>query len=143
MNIIRKIFAITVIAALCLSGTVLAQTATEITAHDFLGEWVNQDGTANIDITAHDDEGNYVVNVQLDEFDSDDYDYCVWAYGCAWDEDAHALVSVSRFAGTGDYETAEEDITDSDLEYSGARFWFDDAGNLIWDDANSIARPTA
>lgn len=139
MNTIKRFFAIMVITALCLSGTVLAQTATEITAHDFLGEWVNQDGTANIDITAHDDEGNYVVNVQMDEIDSDEYDYLVWAYGCVWDEDARALVSVSRFAGTGDYVTAEEDITDSNLEYADARFTFDDAGMLVWDDANETA----
>lgn len=136
MSIIRKAFAVLVIIALCMGGVVLAEEATEITAHDFLGEWVNQDGTANINITAHDDEGNYVVNVQLDGVDGEDYDYLVWAYGCVWDEDAQAMVSVSRFAGTGDYATGEEEITDSNLEYADARFSFDDAGMLVWDDAN-------
>ena len=140
MNTIKRFFAIMVIAALCLGGTVLAEEATAaVTIHDYLGEWVNQDGTANIDITAHDDEGNYVVNVQLDEVDSDEYDYLMWAYGCVWDEDAGELVSVSRFAGTGDYATAEEDITDSSLEYADARFFFDDAGMLVWDDPNEEA----
>ena len=38
MKNIRGIIAIMVIAALCLSGTVLAEEAAEITAHDFLGE---------------------------------------------------------------------------------------------------------
>lgn len=135
MNTIMRFFAIMVIAALCLSSVVLAEEAIgAVTAHDYLGEWVNQDGTANINIEAHDDEGNYVVNVQLDEVDSDEYDYLVWAYGCVWDEDAHALVSVSRFAGTGDYATAEEDITDSSLEYDAASFFFNDEGMLVWDD---------
>ena len=62
MNTIKRFFAIMVITALCLSGAVLAEEATEITAHDFLGEWVNQDGTANIDIEAHDDENKTVMN---------------------------------------------------------------------------------
>lgn len=138
MNKIRKAIAAMIIAALCLSGVVLAEEATRVTVHDFLGEWVNQDGTANIDITAHDDEGNYVVNVQVNEVDSDEYDYLVWAYGCVWDENAGELVSVSRFAGTGDYATAEEDVTDSNLEYADAAFFFDDEGKLVWDDANEM-----
>ena len=139
MSIIRKILAAMIIAALCLSGVVLAEAAT-VTAHDFLGEWVNQDGTANIDITAHgeDEVDGYVVNVQLDDAEGE-ADYTVWAYGCVWDEEAKALASVFRFAGTGVYATGEEEITDDSADYADARFTFDDEGKLVWDDANETA----
>ena len=43
MSTIRKILAVMVIAALLVSGTALAEEVSTITAHDYLGEWVDQD----------------------------------------------------------------------------------------------------
>ncbi len=111
------------------------------TAHDFLGEWVDQDGICNIDVTEHKDEDTvdgYVVNVQMD--DAEARSYTVWAYACVYDEEAHTLNSISRITGMGDYEPdSEETITDTNLEYTDAQFYFDEEGKLIWLDANENA----
>ena len=139
MKNIRKIIAIMVIAALCLSGTVLAEEAPEITAHDFLGEWVDQDGTTNIDVEAREEGDGYIFNVQTDVFD-EDYDYIVWAYGCVYDEETHTMKSLSRATGTGSFDPdSEEEIADVNFEYTDAEFYFDDDGILIWDDKNEEA----
>ena len=139
MKNIRGIIAIMVIAALCLSGTVLAEEAAEITAHDFLGEWVDQNGIRNIDITTHgeDEVDGYVVNVQMETFDGEKNGYIVWAYGCVYDEETHTLKSISRVTGTGDYEPdSEEEINDINFEYADAAFYFNGDGMLIWNDKN-------
>ena len=137
MKGIRRIISIMVIAALCLSGTVLAEEAAEITAHDFLGEWVDLNGIRNIDITTHGEEevDGYVVNVTMDTFDGEKYGYIVWAYGCVYDEETHTLKSLSRVTGVGDFEPdSEEEITDVNFEYFDAAFYFNDDGMLVWDD---------
>ena len=112
-----------------------------VTAHDFLGEWVDLDGICNIDITEHKDEDTvdgYVVNVQMN--DAEARSYTVWAYGCVYDEEACTLNSISRFTGVGDYEPgSEETITETNLEYTDAQFYFDEEGKLIWLDANENA----
>ncbi len=138
MKGIRRIIAIMVIAALCLSGAVLAEEAAEITAHDFLGEWVDLNGIRSIDITTHGEEevDGYVVNVQMSTFEGEKYGYLVWAYGCVYDEETHTLKSLSRVTGTGDFEPdSEEEITDIDFEFTGAEFYFNEDGMLVWDDS--------
>ena len=57
-----------IIAALCLSGTALAEEAQAVTAADYLGEWVDLDGTCNIDIDAHfyeEEADGYVISVEM------------------------------------------------------------------------------
>ena len=134
----KIILAIMVIVALCVGSVVLAEEAATVTAHDYLGEWVDQDGTTNIDITARDEGDGYIVNVQMNvEGEDDVFTYVVWAYGCVYDEETHAMKSISRVTGTGDYEPdSEEQIDDTDFEYADAEFCFDDAGKLVWNDAN-------
>ena len=45
MDIIKKIAAIILVAALCLGGAALAEETPEVTPGDFLDEWVDLDGT--------------------------------------------------------------------------------------------------
>ena len=139
MSIIRKILAIVVIAALCVGSAVYAEETATVTAHDFLGEWVDLNGIRNIDITTHGEEevDGYVVNVRMDVFEEDQYGYLVWAYACVYDEETQTLKSFSRVTGTGDFEPdSEEEITDINYEYTDAEFYFNDEGMLIWDDKN-------
>ena len=90
MSKTKIILAIMVIVALCVGSVVLAEEAATVTAHDYLGEWVDQDGTTNIDITARDEGYGYIVNIQMDvEGEDDVFTYVVWAYGCVYDEETH------------------------------------------------------
>ena len=141
MSNIKKILAFMVVAALCVCGAAFAEEA-EVTAHDFLGEWVDLDGTTNIDVEAREEGDGYVVNVNKDSIFEDeelDYDYFVWAYGCVYDEETRTLKSLSRFTATGMYEEEDEDIVDSDFEYADAEFFFNEDGQLVWSDANEEA----
>ena len=107
MSIIKKTIAFLLIAALCLGGTVLAEEAQSITAEDYLGEWVDLDGTCNIDIMEHTDGetiDGYVVNVEMPVVEKDGLSYVVWAYGCVWNDETQTLKSITRFTGKGDYE---------------------------------------
>ena len=66
MDIIKKIAAIILAAALCLGGAALAEETPEVTPGDFLDEWVDLDGTCRIEIAEHMAEESvdgYVVNV--------------------------------------------------------------------------------
>ena len=140
MKTIMRILAVMVIAALFVSGMALAEEASAVTAHDYLGEWVDQDGTTNIDVEAREEGDGYVFNVQMDVFDDDDFHYNVWAYACVYDEETRTMKSISRVMGTGDYEPdSEEDITDMDFEYVSAEFFFTEDGELVWSDANEEA----
>ena len=139
MGTVRKIILTIMIAALCAGCMALAEEGTAVTAHDFLGEWVDQDGTTNINIEAREEGDGYIVNIQRDSIFEDeelDYDYSVWAYDCVYDEETCTLKSISRVTGTGMYDKDDEDIADSDIEYTDAELFFDDAGMLIWSDAN-------
>ena len=137
------IIVILLIAALCLSGTVLAEEVQSITAEDYLGEWVDRDGTCNIDITEHTDGeiiDGYVVNVEMPVVEQEGLSYVVWAYSCVWDDEAQMMKSITRFTGKGDYEPdSEEEITDSDLDYTDAAFSFNEEGHLVWNDENETA----
>ena len=53
MDIIKKIAAIILAAALCLGGAALAEATPEVTPGDFLDEWVDLDGTCRIEIAEH------------------------------------------------------------------------------------------
>ena len=140
MNSIRRIFAVLLAAALFACGAATAEEGATATAHDFLGEWVDEDGTTNINIEAREEGDGYVVNIYMDVFDGEDYSYNVWAYGCLYDEAAREMKSISRVTGSGDYEPdSKEEISDIDFEYADAAFRFDDAGMLIWDDGNESA----
>ena len=136
----KMILAILVIALLLVSGTAMAEETT-VTAHDYLGEWVDQDGTTNIDVEAREEGDGYIFNIQMDVQDEEDvFTYVVWAYGCVYDEETRTMKSISRVTGTGDYESdGEEEIGDTDFEYADAEFSFDEAGKLIWSDANETA----
>lgn len=132
MSTIRKILAVMVIAALLVSGTALAEEVSTITAHDYLGEWVDQDGTTNIDVEAREEGNGYIVTVHHSE---DTFTYIEWAYGCVYDEETQTMKCFSRATGTGDYEPdSEDEIVDVDFEYEGAEFRFDENGMLVWDD---------
>ena len=143
MSIMKKIFAMILIAALCLSGTVLAEEAPAVTAKDYLGEWVDLEGTCNIDITEHTDGeiiDGYVVNVEMPIIEKDGLSYVVWAYACVWDDETQTMKSTARFVGKGDYDPdSEEEITDSSLDYTAATFRFDEEGRLAWSDENETA----
>ena len=140
MSTIKSIIAVMVIAALCAGGAALAEGEQTITAHDFLGEWVDQDGTTNIDINAREEGDGYIANVQMDMLNGENYGYSVWAYGCVYDEETRTMKSLSRVTGTGDFEPdSEEEITDTNFDYADAAFYFDDAGMLIWNDQNETA----
>ena len=68
MDIIKKIAAIILAAALCLGGAALAEETPEVTPGDFLDEWVDLDGTCRIEIAEHMAEESvdgYVVNVHM------------------------------------------------------------------------------
>ncbi len=138
MSIIRKILAALVTLALLLACAALAEEEPAVTSADFLGEWVDQDGTCNIEIEEHGDEeiDGCIVTVCMSVIDGENYGYVVWAYGCVWDDEVQALKSISRVTGEGDYEPdSEENITDINYEYTDAEFYFDDAGLLIWSDS--------
>ena len=49
MDIIKKIAAIILAAALCLGGAALAEETPGVTPEDFMGEWVDLDGTCRIE----------------------------------------------------------------------------------------------
>ena len=135
MNTIRKILAVMVIAALFVSGTVLAEEVSTITAHDYLGEWVDQDGTTNIDVEAREEGNGYIATVHHDVLSEDTFTYIEWAYACVYDEETQTMKCFSRVTGTGDYEPdSEDEIVDVDFEYEGAEFRFDENGMLVWDD---------
>ena len=143
MRIIKKIIAFILIAALCLSGAALAEEEAGITAADYLGEWVDLEGTCNIDITEHTDGeivDGYVVNVHMPIVAEESLTYVTWAYGCVWDDASQTLKSITRFTGKGDYDPgSEEEITDSNLDYTAAAFRFDKEGRLAWSDENETA----
>lgn len=136
MRTIKTILAIMMIAALLVGGMALAEEVPSVTAHDYLGEWVDQDGTTNIDITARDEGDGYIANVHLDVFDEvDNTTYIEWAYACVYDEGTRTLKCFSRVTGTGNYEPdSEDEITDINYEYEDAEFRFDENGILVWDD---------
>ena len=138
VNTIRKMIASLMIAALLVGGMALAEEVSSVTAHDYLGEWVDQDGTTNINVEAREEGDGYIVNIQMDvEGEDDVFTYVVWAYSCVYDEQTHTMKSFSRVTGTGDYEPdSEEEIIDTDFEYADAELCFDDAGKLVWNDAN-------
>ena len=142
MDIIKKIAAIILAAALCLGGAALAEETPEVTPGDFLDEWVDLDGTCRIEIAEHMAEESvdgYVVNVHMPVIAEESYSYVTWAYGCVWDDETQTLKSISRVTGKGDYEPdSEEEITDINYEYSDTAFYFKD-GMLIWDDKNETA----
>ena len=143
MDIIKKIAAIILAAALCLGSAALAEETPGVTPEDFMGEWVDLDGTCNIDITEHTDGeiiDGYVVNVHMPVIAEESYSYVTWAYGCVWDDETQTLKSISRVTGKGDYEPdSEEEITDSNLDYTAAAFSFDEEGRLTWNDENESA----
>ena len=137
MSVIRKLIAAVLITALCAAGLSLAEEKPEITAHDYLGEWVDQDGTTNIDITGRPEGDGYIAEVELTVIEGESLSYLVWAYGCVYDEETRTLRSFSRFTGAGDYEPdSEEEITGEDWEYAGAAFCFNEQGELVWSDEN-------
>ena len=142
MDIIKKIAAIILAAALCLGSAALAEETPGVTPEDFLGEWVDLDGTCRIEIAEHMAEESvdgYVVNVHMPVIAEESYSYVTWAYGCVWDDETQTLKSISRVTGKGDYEPdSEEEITDINYEYSDTAFYFKD-GMLIWDDKNETA----
>ena len=142
MDIIKKIAVIILVATLCLGGAALAEETPEVTPEDFMGEWVDLDGTCRIEIAEHMAEESvdgYVVNVHMPVIAEESYSYVTWAYGCVWDDETQTLKSISRVTGKGDYEPdSEEKITDINYEYSDTAFYFKD-GMLIWDDKNETA----
>ena len=136
----KKILAILMVAVLLVSGAAFAEGMTEFEANDYLGEWVDQDGTTNIDIMSREEGDGYLVNVHMDVFDDGSFSYAVWDYGCVWDEETRTMKSFSRVTAVGDYEPdSEEEITDTNLDYTDAEFYFDEAGRLVWNDANESA----
>ena len=143
MSIMKKIVAMILIAALCLSTAALAEEAPAVTAADYLGEWVDLDGTCNINITEHTDGeiiDGYVVEVEMPIIAEESLTYVRWAYGCVWDDETQTLKSNFRFTGKGDYEPgSEEEITDSNLDYTAAAFSFDEEGRFTWSDENETA----
>ena len=143
MDIIKKIAAIILVAALCLGGAALAEETPGVTPEDFMGEWVDLDGTCRIEIAEHMAEESvdgYVVNVHMPVIAEESYSYVTWAYGCVWDDETQTLKSISRVTGKGDYEPdSEEEITDSNLDYTAAAFSFDKEGRLTWNDENESA----
>ena len=142
MDIIKKIAVIILAAALCLGSAALAEETPGVTPEDFMGEWVDLDGTCRIEIAEHMAEESvdgYVVNVHMPVIAEESYSYVTWAYGCVWDDETQTLKSISRVTGKGDYEPdSEEEITDVNYEYSETAFYFKD-GMLIWDDKNETA----
>ncbi len=143
MSIIKRIAAILLAVGLCLSGMALAEEMADVTPDDYLGEWVDPDGTCRIEIAAHTDGeivDGYVVDVHMPVIAEESYSYVTWAYGCVWDEGSQTLKSIARFTGKGDYEPdSEEEITDSSLDYTAAAFSFDEEGRLVWSDENETA----
>ena len=143
MDIIKKIAAIILAAALCLGGAALAEETPGVTPEDFMGEWVDLDGTCRIEIAEHMAEESvdgYVVSVHMPVIAEESYSYVTWAYGCVWDDETQTLKSISRVTGKGDYEPdSEEEITDSNLDYTAAAFSFDEEGYLAWNDENESA----
>ena len=143
MDIIKKIAVIILAAALCLGSAALAEETPGVTPEDFMGEWVDLDGTCRIEIAEHMAEESvdgYVVNVHMPVIAEESYSYVTWAYGCVWDDETQTLKSISRFMGKGDYEPgSEEEITDSNLDYTAAAFSFDEEGRLAWNDENESA----
>ena len=119
MDIIKKIAAIILAAALCLGSAALAEETPGVTPEDFMGEWVDLDGTCRIEIAEHMAEESvdgYVVNVHMPVIAEESYSYVTWAYGCVWDDETQTLKSISRVTGKGDYEPdSEEEITDINL----------------------------
>jgi len=135
MNIFKRILAIISIAALCVSGTALAEEASPITARDYLGEWVDLNGIRNIDIQERKDGEGYTVHVRMEVSDGIKYGYIAWTYGCIFNEESRALKSLSRITSAGDYDPAgEEEITDTNSNFTDAAFFFDEEGRLIWSD---------
>jgi len=109
----------------------------ELTPADFLGEWTDLNGIRTINVTAREEGDGYLVEVKMDVVSETlEAGYLVWAYGCVWNEEARTLTSISRVTGNGRaVSDSKEEITDINLEYSDAVFYFKD-GLLIWDDKN-------
>ena len=125
MNTIRKILAVMVIAALFVSGTVLAEEVSTITAHDYLGEWVDQDGTTNIDVEAREEGNGYIATVHHDVLSEDTFTYIEWAYACVYDEETQTMKCFSRVTGNGDYEPdSEDEIVDVDFDEEEGKLVF-------------------
>ena len=135
MSIIKKIVSLAVIAALCACGMALADEKAAFSADNYLGRWTDLNGIRHIDIQAREEGGGYIANVTMDFFDGENYGYDVWAYGCVYDSESHMLKSISRVTGVGrNNSNGEEEITGTDYDFSGAQFFFDEAGSLIWND---------
>ena len=132
MSIIKKILSVILIAALC-AGVALAEQ--KHAADDFLGQWQDLNGIRHIAIQPYAAAGLYQVRIRMDMYDGEKYGYYAWYYGCAYGEEAGALRSFFRATGTGyDAPDHEEEITAFDPDFSGASFFFDDAGHLVWSD---------
>lgn len=103
------------------------------TARTFLGEWVDLDGTCNIDIDADADGDSYLVSVRkyLPTGDGSGFDYLVWIYDCVYDGETRSMKSIACAKGAGSFDSDEEEYVEADEE---AEFCFDDAGFLLWID---------
>ncbi|MBR4500298.1 MAG: hypothetical protein IKP22_00190 [Clostridia bacterium] len=135
MNNIKKIISITAIAALCVCSMAIADEKAAPTADDYLGRWVDLNGIRHIDIRPRDEGDGYIANVTMDTFDGENYGYDIWGYGCVYDGESRTLKSFSRITGVGKSEAeGEEEITGIDHDFSGAQFFFDEAGSLVWSD---------
>lgn len=133
---IKRIIVIVMAAVLCLSMAALAEEgSTAASVQDFLGRWVDQEGTCTVEVSPHADEeevDGYIVNVQMNE--ADGAGYTIWAYGCVYDEETRTLQSISRVIGTSSAQSDEEEIGDINFDYTEAEFFLDNESRLIWSD---------
>ena len=104
-----------------------------LTARAFLGEWVDLDGTCNIDIDADEDGDSYLVSVRkyLPEGDGSGNDYLAWVYDCVYDEETRTMKSMACARSAGRFDSDEEEYVEAEEE---AEFCFDDTGFLLWID---------
>ena len=131
---IRRILAILTAAAMLVSGAALAEEAA-VTAHDYLGEWVDLNGIRTVDITQREEGDGFLAKVHMEVYEDDQYSYQAWDYSCVWDEESRTLRSVSRATGRGEYMPgSREEITGIDFEYGDAEFFFNDESMLVWSD---------
>ena len=132
---IRMMTAVLLAAALCMTGAAFAEAAPAVTAEDYLGSWTDLNGIRHIRIEAREEDGGYIAMVRMDTWSEGAYGSLIWAYGCVYDEEAHALKSLSRVTAVGGEDPdGEEEITDTDFDFDGASFFFDEAGMLVWED---------
>ena len=135
MRTMRMFFAAMAASALLVS--VAQGEETTPAPHDYVCEWVDQEGRVNIDIRAREKGDGFIAVVHLDVFSEDEEDvtYVEWTYPCVYDEETGTLKCVSRSTAIGDYEiNSEEEITEVDFEYEDAQFRFDENGMLVWED---------